>query len=211
MMAGAGFRTLVMPLHAEHVAGVRSVLLLVQAGAIMLLLIGCVNLVNLLLIRATARARELAIRHAIGGSRTRILRQVVVETTLLTVTGGALGVVLGAGGIRLLAPLGTEALPLGARIAFDAWLAAGGMFVALVAGLVMAVPVAWCSLRAPATASLSGEPRATTAGPAVQRMRHGFLVAQVALALALLSSAGLLSSACATCSRFPPVSNRRTY
>jgi predicted permease len=191
-MAGAGFRTLVMPLHAEHVAGVRSVLLLVQAGAIILLLIGCVNLVNLLLIRATARARELAIRQAIGGSRTRILRQVVVETTLLTVTGGALGVVLGAGGIRLQASLGTDALPLGARIAFDAWLAAGGMFVALVAGLVMAVPVAWYSLRAPATASLSGESRATTAGPAVQRMRHGFLVAQVALALALLSSAGLL-------------------
>ena len=193
MMAGAGFRTLVMPLHGEHVAAVRPVLLFVQAGAVMLLIIGCVNLVNLLLIRATARARELAVRQAIGGSRSRILRQVVVETTLLTLTGAAAGILLGAGGIRLLQSLGTGALPLGARIAFDAWLAAGGMFVALAAGLAMSIPVAWYSLRAPAASSLSGESRATTAGPAVQRLRHGFLVAQVALALTLLSGAGLLA------------------
>lgn len=192
MMVDAGFRTLVMPLHAEHVAGVRPVLLFVQAGAFVLLLIGCVNLVNLLLIRATTRARELAVRQAIGGSRARILRQVVVETTVLTLTGAALGILLGAGGIRLLASLGTDALPLGARMTFDARLAAGGIFVALAAGLVMAIPIAWYSLRAPAAGSLSGESRAATAGPGVQRLRHGFLVAQVALALALLSSAGLL-------------------
>jgi predicted permease len=158
----------------------------------MLLLIGCVNLVNLLLIRATARARELAVRQAIGGSRARILRQVVVETTVLTLTGAALGILLGAGGIALLGSLGTDALPLGARIAFDARLAALGILVALVAGLAMSIPVAWYSLRAPATVSLAGESRATTAGPGVQRVRHGFLVAQVALALALLASAGLL-------------------
>jgi predicted permease len=158
----------------------------------MLLLIGCVNLVNLLLIRATARARELAVRQAIGGSGARIVRQIVVETTLLTLTGAALGILLGAGGIRLLASLGTQALPLGSGIAFDARLAAGGVVVAVMAGLVMSIPVAWFGLGAPAAASLSGESRATTAGPAVQRLRHGFLVAQVALALALLSSAGLL-------------------
>ena len=83
MMAEAGFRSRVMPLHDGHVAAVRPVLLVVQAGAVCLLLIGGVNLINLLLIRATTRSRELAVRQAIGGSRARIVRQVIVETMIL--------------------------------------------------------------------------------------------------------------------------------
>jgi putative ABC transport system permease protein len=193
MMAGAGFRSLVMPLHAEHVAAVRPVLLFVQAGALCLLLIGGVNLVNLLLIRATARSRELAVRQAIGGSRARIVRQVIVETTVLSVAGALLGLALGAIGIRLLGSVGTRMLPLGAQVAFDGPLAAAGIAGALAIGLAMALPVAWYSLRNPAAAVLSFESRAITAGPGVQRLRHAFLVAQVALAFALLAAAGLLA------------------
>jgi predicted permease len=84
MIADAGFRSLVVSLHADHVAAIRPTLLLLQAGAIALLLIGAVNLVNLLLVRASGRVKELAVRQALGASRGYVVSEVVVETTLLT-------------------------------------------------------------------------------------------------------------------------------
>jgi hypothetical protein len=87
MIADAGFRSLVVSLHADHVAAVRPTLLLLQAGAIALLLIGAVNLVNLLLVRASGRVKELAVRQALGASRGYVVSEVVVETTLLTLVG----------------------------------------------------------------------------------------------------------------------------
>src|SRR6202035_4111991 len=82
-MAEAGFRSLVRPLHAEHVRSVRPTLLLLQAGVFFLLLIGAVNLVNLLLIRASGRVKEMAIRQSMGASRLHVVRQVLSETVLL--------------------------------------------------------------------------------------------------------------------------------
>ena len=193
MLRDAGYRSVVAPLQAEHVAAVRPMLLLVQAGAICLLVIGAVNLVNLLLIRATARARELAVRQAIGGSRARIARQVLVETTLLVLAGALCGLVVGGTGVTLLRALGTSTLPLGSAIGFDVTVALTGIAAALALAIVLAVPVAWFTLRSPAAAALSAESRASTAGAGVQRLRHAFLVAQVALAFALLSGAGLLA------------------
>jgi predicted permease len=119
MMAEAGFRSLVRPLHAEHVRSIRPTLLLMQAGVFFLLLIGAVNLVNLLLIRASDRVKEMAIRQSMGASRGHVVRQVVTETVLLTATGGLLGVLVGAWGTHLLQVLGANRLPLGAHIAFD--------------------------------------------------------------------------------------------
>ncbi len=102
MIADAGFRSLVVPLHADHVAAIRPTLLLLQAGVLTLLLIGVVNLGNLLLIRAGSRAKELAVRRALGASRRHVISEVLVETTLLTLAGGLLGLAAAAGGIRLL-------------------------------------------------------------------------------------------------------------
>src|SRR5207247_9197133 len=81
-MAEAGFRSLVRPLHAEHVRSIRPTLLLMQSGVFFLLLIGAVNLVNLLLIRASGRAKEMAIRRSMGASRAHVVRQVLIETIL---------------------------------------------------------------------------------------------------------------------------------
>jgi predicted permease len=192
MMADAGFRSLVVPLHADHVAAIRPTVLLVQAGALCLLLIGGVNLANLLLIRATGRVKELAVRQAIGASRRHIVRAVVVETTLLTLVGGLLGLAVGAGGIRLLAVLGADRLPLGARIAFDVRLAGVALVGAVVMGLLIAAPIAWYNLKGHPAGALQSESRGASASVAAQRMRHGFLVAQIALAFVLLSGAGLL-------------------
>ncbi|HSU61739.1 MAG TPA: ABC transporter permease [Bryobacteraceae bacterium] len=193
MMADAGFRTVLVPLHADHVASVRPTLLLLQAGALTLLLIGVVNLANLLLIRVNGRSKEMAVRQALGASRLQVLSEVAVETTLLTLAGGLLGLLAGAGGIRLLMAFGADRLPLGSQIAFDARLAVVAFLGAIVLGIALALPVAWLALRAHPANGIQSEARGGTASHAAQTLRHGFVVAQIALAFVLLSGAGLLA------------------
>lgn len=193
MIAEAGFRSLVVPLRADHVAAIRPTLLLLQAGAMALLLIGAVNLVNLLLVRANGRVKELAVRQALGASRAHIASEVLLETTMLTFLGGLFGLAVGAAGIRLLRALGTDRLPLGSRIAFDARLAFAAIAAAIVMGFVFAAPVAWFNLRRQLGDALQSESRRGTSGRAAQFLRHGFIVSQIALAFVLLAGAGLLS------------------
>lgn len=192
MIADAGFHSPVVPLHADYVAGIRPTLLLLQAGALALLLIGAVNLVNLLLVRASGRVKELAVRQALGASRGYVVSEVVVETTLLTLAGGLLGLAVGAGGIRLLRALGAEHLPLGSQIAFDMRLALVSFVAAIVMGVVFAVPVAWFNLRRHLSNALHSESRGGTSGRGTQFLRQGFIVSQIALAFTLLVGAGLL-------------------
>jgi predicted permease len=192
MMADAGFRSLVLPLHADYVAAIRPALFLLQAGAITLLLIGAVNLVNLLLIRANGRLKEIAVRQALGASRLHVVSEVIVETTLLTVLGGCLGLAAGAGGIRLLTLLGVDRLPLGSEIVFDTRLAAVAILGSIVLGLALTVPIVFSSLRGQLGSAIQSETRGGTANRSAQRLRHGFIVAQIAFALVLLAGAGLL-------------------
>lgn len=192
MMADAGFRSLVVSLHGDHVAAIRPTLLLMQAGALFLLLIGAVNLVNLFLIRAGSRVKELAVRQAIGAIRRHVVSEVMVETTLLTLAGGLLGLAVGAAGIRLLAALGTDRLPLGVRIVFDARLALVAVVGAVLTGIAIGLPVAWYNLRGNLAGALQSESRGATATRAAQRLRHAFLVAQISLSFVLLAGAGLL-------------------
>ncbi len=192
MIADAGFRTLVVPLHADHVSSIRPTLLLMQAGALVLLLIGAINLVNLLLIRANGRSKEMAVRRALGANRRHVVSEVLVEITLLTLAGGLLGLALGAGGIDLLARRGVDRLPLGATIGFNARLAAVELSAAVLMGIMLSAPIAWFNLRDHLTDRLQAESRGGTSGRAAQRLRHGFIVGQIALALALLTGAGLL-------------------
>ncbi len=191
MMADAGFRSIVTPLHADHVASIRPTLLLLEAGVLTLLLIGTVNLANLLLIRANGRAKEVAVRQALGASRPYVVSEVIVETTLLTLFGGIFGLAVGAGGIRLLAALGADRLPLGAHIGFDARLALAALGAAFAMGIALAMPIAWFHLRRPGNA-LRAETRGATSGRAAQTLRQSFVIAQVALAFVLLAGAGLL-------------------
>jgi predicted permease len=191
-MAEAGFRSLVVPLHADHVRSIRPTLLLMQGGVFFLLLIGAVNLINLFLIRASDRAKEMAIRQSMGASRGHVVRQVVTETVLLTATGGLLGVLVGAWGTHLLQVLGANRLPLGAQIAFDGWLASIGLVGSVVLGVVIAMPIAWFNLRSHLANALQSESRTGTINRATQRLRHGFIVAQIALAFVLLAGAALL-------------------
>ena len=192
MMAEAGFRSLVVPLRAHHVAGVRPMLWLLQAGALVLLLIGVVNLVNLFLVRASGRLKEMAVRHALGVSRHRVVSQVLVETTVLTLCGGVLGLGVGAGGIHLLSALGTDRLPMAAHVMFDARLALVALAGAVLVGLAIGAPIAWYHLRSHTQIAAQFEGRGSVGSRTAQRLRHGFAVAQTALALVLLSAAGVL-------------------
>jgi predicted permease len=192
MMADAGFRSLVVPLHADHVAAIRPTLLLLQAGVLTLLLIGVVNLGNLLLIRAGSRAKELAVRRALGASRRHVISEVLVETTLLTLAGGLLGLAAAAGGIRLLSAFAADRLPLGSHIAFDARLAFVALVAAMVLGVLLAAPIAWFNLRRPLGDALQSESRSGTSGHSTQTLRHSFVVSQTALAFMLLAASGLL-------------------
>ncbi len=192
MIADAGFRSLVVPLRADHVAAVRPTLLLLEAGALALLLIGAVNLVNLLFIRASGRAKELAVRKALGAGWKYLVSEVVVETTSLTFAGGLLGLAVCAGGIQLLRTLGADRLPLGGLIVFDARLALVGLIAAITMGIVFAVPVAWFNLRRHLGNALQSVSRGGTSGRGAQVLRHGFIVSQIALAFILLCGAGLL-------------------
>ncbi len=203
-MAEAGFRSPVASLHAHHVRSIRPTLLLLQAGVFFLLLIGVVNLINLLLIRASGRTKEMAIRQAMGARRQHVVRQVLTETVLLTATGGLLGVVAGAWGTRLLQILGANRLPLGALIDFDGSLALIGLVGAVFLGVVIAVPIAWFNLGSHPANALQAESRTGTVSRAAQRLRHGFIVAQIALAFVLLTGAALLGLSLSKVLAVPP-------
>jgi predicted permease len=192
MMADAGFRSLVVPLHADHVAAIRPTLLLLQSGVLTLLLIGTVNLGNLLLTRAGGRAKELAVRQALGASRKHVVSEVLVETTLLTVAGGLLGLIVADAGIHLLSALGGDRLPLGSQIVFNPRLALVALAAAVMMGLLLAIPMAWLNLRHPLGDALQSEGRSGTSARTTQSLRHSFVVSQIALATMLLAGAGLL-------------------
>ncbi|AOS45307.1 Macrolide export ATP-binding/permease protein MacB [Lacunisphaera limnophila] len=192
LLKGARFRTDVYALHADTVREIKPVLLLLQGGVFFLLLIGGVNLINLLLIRASGRTKELAVRQALGAGSGHIAGEVAFETVLLALGGGLLGLVLGAVGVRLLGTLGTDQLPLGANITFDARLALISLGGSLLLGLLLSLPIIWFSLHSRLAVVLQTESRGGTVSRAAQRLRHGFTIAQVALAFVLLSGAGML-------------------
>jgi predicted permease len=204
MIADAGFRSIVVPLHARHVEAVRPALLLLQGGAIVLLVIGLVNIGNLFLVRAGTRTRELAVRRAIGARASHIVGAVMAETLLLSVVGGIAGLATARAGITLLGTLGASRLPLGSQIALrgTALVAAAG--VTIVIGLILGAVIAMYQLSNEPADALHAESRSGTAGLSAQRTRHAILVAQVALSFVLLASAALLASEVRTLMRVSP-------
>ncbi len=193
-MAEAGFRTRVASLHGDHVAAIRPTLLVLQTGVLFLLLLGAVNLSGLLSIRAVGRRRESGIRLAIGGGRRHLVSETLIETTVLTFAGGLLGLALGALGIRLVALLGADRLPLGGEIAFDARLALVALGLAVVLGLSIGSPIAAFTLGADPSRMLRSGSRGGTPARGAQNVRFGLIVAQIALAFVLLAGAGLLGA-----------------
>src|SRR5205809_4810196 len=162
-------------------------------GAIALvLLIACANLANLLLGRAAARGRELAVRLAIGAGRARLVRQILTESVLLALAGGALGLILADWGLRALLPLMPENLALPAEIHLDRWALLFTGVTSLCVGVVLGLLPAWQATTAdPHVGLKEGTGRATT-GAGTGRLRGALVVSESALSLVLLVGAGLL-------------------
>jgi putative ABC transport system permease protein len=180
-----------VPLHEQLVGHVRPALLVLLGASGFLLLIACANVSNLLLARSAARQRELAVRVAMGAGRGRILRQLVVESLVLSLAGGAAGVLIAVAGVQALLALEPGSLPrLGeVGVSWTALLFAFGVALAtaLVLGVVAALRGAGESALREA---LAQSQRGVAAGGSY--VRSGLVVAQVALTLVLLVGAGLL-------------------
>jgi putative ABC transport system permease protein len=204
MIADAGFRSRVVPLHARHVESVRPALLLLQAGAGVLLIIGLVNVGNLFLVRAGSRTRELAVRRAIGARASHIAGAVIAETLLLSIVGGAAGLAIGRAGIILLGTLGADRLPLGSQIAISGRSLTATAGVTIMVGLILGAAIALHHLTNQPGDVLRAESRGGTAGRKAQRTRHTILVAQIALSFVLLASAALLASGVRSLMRVSP-------
>lgn len=188
----AGFHTSVAELQGEIIQDVKPVLMLLWGGVLFVLLIGCLNIANLVLVRASGRTREMATRHAIGADKTRLARQMLTETTLLSLVGGVLGLGVGWWALRLVPTLGLDEMPRGFEIGLDPVTAAVVAGIALIVGLMIGlVPVARLS-RLNINNALREEGRSGTAGRSTNLVRRGLAVAQITVAFVLLIGAGLL-------------------
>jgi predicted permease len=193
VVEGAGFHPAINGLHATMVAKIRPTLILLQSGALFLLLIGAVNLANLLAIRAVGRAREYSVRRALGAGSARLGRSIVLEILVLSVTGGATGIALGFIALRLTFHSFSDRLPFEMSVYPDVRVCAVSLAGAVLSGIMLSAPIVWQTLRENLSVSLSSESRTGTTTGSVQRVRQGLIVAQITLAFILLSGTGLLS------------------
>jgi len=188
----AGYGVNVVPLQEQIVGNFRTALLVLLWAVAFVLLIACANLANLLLARGAARQREVAVRAALGATRLRTVRQLLTESVLLSVVGGALGLLLAWWGVRFLLKLGPSDIPRVDNIHLDAWVLFFTFVVSLLTGVCFGFAPALQTSHVDIGETLKESGRSGSGGPRAQRIRSAFIVAEVALTFILLIGAGLL-------------------
>ena len=182
----------VLPLHDLAVGGMRPALLILLGAVFLVLLIACANLTTMLLARAAAREREMAVRVALGAGPLRLLKQVLTESVLLALIGGVGGVLLALWGVELLKPIGAQTVPRLREVNVDLGVLGMTLAIAVGTGIIFGLAPGLASGRSELTEALKEGGRSSTAGTRRNRLRNGLVIAEVALALVLLSGAGLL-------------------
>ncbi|HKU74329.1 MAG TPA: ABC transporter permease [Pyrinomonadaceae bacterium] len=184
--------TVLFPLHERIVGETRRSLYILFAAVSFVLLIACANFANLLLARAAERQREFVIRGALGAGRWRLMRQLLIESLLLSLAGGAAAVLLAYWGTSLLVSFKPENLPRLTEIGVDARVLGFTLGISVLTGLIFGLVPAWTASRGRVGDALKEGARSVTAGGARQRLRSTFVVVELAVALVLLVGAGLL-------------------
>jgi putative ABC transport system permease protein len=187
----AGLVYRVEPMHAVLVADVKTAVLSLMGGVTFVLLIACANVANLLLVRTSRRERELAVRAALGGSRARLIRQMLAEALVLSTGGALLGLVLARLGIKLLIAIGPQNLPRMDNIAMDPMVLGFTIAATLVAAVVFGIVPALRASRTDVITVLRSSGRSAELG-AGKALRNGVVMAEVALAFVLLVGSGLM-------------------
>jgi putative ABC transport system permease protein len=192
-----------VPLHEDLVAAARSMLLVLLGGVVLVLLIANVNVANLLMVRSLSRAPEMAVRAAVGAGRGRLVRQLLTESVLLALAGGAAGVLLAVVGARALVALGRDALPPNTTVAIDRPVLLFALGLALLTGLTFGLAPALRLSRTRAAAALRLASTRSTVGRRHVWARGTLVAGQVALALVLLVGASALAASMYRLSRTP--------
>ncbi len=192
LLINAGFHTVVSPLEDMLVKQVREALYLLWGGAAFVLLIGVVNVANLVLARTTQRRKEFATRLALGAGAGRLVRQSVTESVLVALAGGAAGAALGAGLLSALAHNGIETLPRAGEVRVDGMVVLAMLATAALVGIVIGLIPSVQVIGSRINEVLREESRSGTGGRRARRVRQVLVVAQVGLAFVLLAGAGLV-------------------
>jgi putative ABC transport system permease protein len=188
---GPGRRVRVIGLHEHAVGRARAWLLMLLGAVALVLLIACANVANLLLARATTRAREMGVRAALGATRWRLARGLLIEASVLAFAAAAIGILLAYGGVGLLRAWIPPGVPRVADIGIDVRVLGTTVAIALLTGVTFGLVPALQSTRSDLTTALKDTGRSTTASRGTQRLRGALVVGEIALAVVLLVGAGL--------------------